>query len=346
MSLLFYLLEKALLPDALLRLGIRGLLKKKLEAESRGGTQAIEARRLEFIAQVKKSPISILTDAANKQHYELPAAFFEKIMGRHIKNSSGFWREGVRDLNQSEEDMLALTVERAQLEEGQEILELGCGWGSLTLWMAQKFPKSRITALSNSKSQKKYIDQKAAERSLTNITVLTEEMSRFTTDKKYDRIVTVEMFEHMRNYDLLFKKVAGFLKENGKVFIHVFSHKKYAYFYEDHGPDDWMTRYFFSGGTMPSDDLFFNFQQHLNIEKHWQVSGTHYQKTCRAWLQNMDRHDQEIQPILKEVYGKASKKWRIYWRVFFMACEELFAYDGGNEWGVSHYLLHKKATTY
>ncbi len=341
MSFKFKLLEKGLLPDPLIRAGIRALLKKKLQDESRGGEEAQKERFAQFLAASKKSPISILTDAANEQHYELPAAFFEEIMGPRMKYSSGFWNEGIRDLARSEEDMLALTAERADLKEGQDILELGCGWGSLTLWMAEKFPKIRITALSNSSSQKKYIDQKAAKLGLSNVTVLTQEMSRFEIEKKFDRIVTVEMFEHMRNYEKLFEKVSGFLRDDGKMFIHVFSHRCFAYFYEDQGPDDWITRYFFAGGTMPSDSLFISFQSHFKIEDHWKVSGTHYQKTCRAWLENMDRHKKEIHPILKEVYGKDAAKWWVYWRVFFMACEELFGYSGGNEWMVSHYLFKK-----
>ena len=341
MSFQFTLLEKGLLPDVLIRWGIRDLLKKKLELESRGGVQAQSERFRQFLEATRKSPISINTDEANAQHYEVPAEFFEKIMGSRMKYSSGYWKDGVSWLNQSEEDMLALTAQRAELRDGQDILELGCGWGSLTLWMAEHFPQSRIVAVSNSKSQKQFIEAKAARLGIRNVTVITCEMSQFHTEETFDRIVTVEMFEHMRNYEKLFEKVSGFLKPLGKLFIHVFSHKQWAYFYEDNGPQDWITRFFFSGGTMPSHHLFLYFQNFLTIENHWQVDGTHYQKTCRAWLENMDRHEKEIRPILKKVYGAESGKWWVYWRVFFMACEELFGYRGGQEWMVSHYLFRK-----
>lgn len=342
MSLVTGFLEKGLVPDGLIRVGIRARLSKKLWAESDGGSAAEEKRKNEILEKIQQSPISIFTESANEQHYELPAAFFEKVLGEHLKYSSGFWKEGVGELDQSEEDMLALTVKRADIQDGQEILELGCGWGSLSLYMAKRFSKSRITVVSNSHSQKKYIDHVASERRLGNLTVITAEMGSLALPQVFDRVVSVEMFEHMRSYPKLFEKVARFMKPEAKLFIHVFAHQKYAYFYEEQDPDDWIARYFFTGGTMPSADLFSYFQNHLAIKTQWQVSGTHYQKTCRAWLRRMDRKKAEILPILQGVYGSEYKKWWNYWRVFFMACEELFAYRGGKEWMVCHYLLEKR----
>ncbi len=342
MSLSLMLLEKGLLPDKLIRAGIRSRLSKKLRLESAGGPEAERRRRLEFLARLSASPISINTDDANRQHYELPSAFFERVLGSRLKYSSGFWAEGVTEIDRSEEDMLRLTVERADIQDGHRILELGCGWGSLSLFMAARFPKSRITAVSNSHSQKKYIDQRASQRGLKNLTVITEEMSRLQLSREFDRTVSVEMFEHMRNYSKLFEKIAEFLVPGGKMFVHVFSHRKYAYFYEQEDPDDWIARYFFTGGTMPSDDLLMSFQDHFSAAAHWSVPGIHYKKTCRAWLDRMDRNKGLIMPIFESVYAADAKKWWNYWRVFFMACEELFGFKKGGEWMVSHYLFLKK----
>lgn len=342
MSFQYRLLETRLVPDGLIRQGIRARLKKKLEEEARGGPEAERRRFQEFVAATRRSPISVHADAANRQHYEVPAEFFARVMGRRMKYSSGLWNEGVTDIDRSEEDMLALTVARAGLADGQRVLELGCGWGSLSLYMAEKFPKSRITAVSNSRSQKEFIDRRAAERGLKNLTVLTAEMSQLELPAVYERVVTVEMFEHMRNYEKLFEKVAGFLVPNGTMFIHVFTHARYAYFYDETDPEDWIAQYFFTGGTMPSDGLFLEFQKDFAIEDHWRVSGLHYQKTCHAWLRRMDASEREITPILRAVYGADADRWRMYWRLFFMACEELFGYNNGEEWMVSHYLFRKK----
>lgn len=342
MSLSLTLLEKGLLPDAIIRWGIRARLSNKLRLESSGGMEGEKERRRKFLERLSASPISINADDANKQHYELPALFFERVLGARMKYSSGLWEEGVTDLNRSEVDMLHLTVERADLQDGHRILELGCGWGSLSLYMAEYFPKSRITAVSNSRSQKEFIDRHAAERGLKNLTVMTHEMSRLELPQEYDRVVSVEMFEHMRNYPRLFEKISRFLVSHGKMFVHVFSHSKYAYFYEEEDPDDWIARYFFTGGTMPSDDLLMSFDDHFSVLGHWRVPGTHYQKTCRAWLENMDRNRRDIEPIFRAVYGAETQKWVNYWRVFFMACEELFGFRKGSDWMVSHYLFVKK----
>ncbi|MCA9400976.1 MAG: class I SAM-dependent methyltransferase [Candidatus Omnitrophica bacterium] len=338
------LLEKNLLPDFVIRKGIRGLLKNKLEDESRDGTEFGYERLINFVNHLKASPIAINTKDANEQHYELPTSFFKLILGRHMKYSSGYWREGVADFDQSESDMLEITTERADIHDGDHILELGCGWGSLTLFMAEKYPHSKITAVSNSKTQKEYIDQQALHRGLSNVSVVTEDMNTFTINKKFDRVVSVEMFEHMRNYEQLLEKIARFLNSDGKLFIHIFTHKEYAYEYKlDDSGSDWMARYFFTGGIMPSDHLLLYFQKDFQIEHHWRVSGTHYQKTSEAWLKNMDANKDKIMPIISETYGsKDALKWWVYWRVFFMSCAELWGYQNGTEWMVSHYLFKKR----
>lgn len=337
------LLERNILPDAAIRFGIRRLLRQRLRNE-RADTAVAQMERLQaLIARLRTGPIAEQTQAANEQHYEVPTEFFTYVLGPHMKYSSAFFRDGVRDLATAEQDMLTLTCERAGLSNGQRILELGCGWGSLTLFMAARYPKARITAVSNSRTQKAHIDAEAKRRGLRNVRVVTADMNVFTTNDRFDRVVSVEMFEHMRNYEQLLRKVARWLKPDGRLFVHIFTHKELAYLFEVQGPTDWMAKYFFSGGVMPSDDLLLYFADDMAIEKHWRVSGTHYQKTSRAWLDNMDRNREKIMPILARTYGQDQvTKWWVYWRVFFMACEELWGFRNGDEWLVSHYLFRKK----
>jgi cyclopropane-fatty-acyl-phospholipid synthase len=336
------LLEKDSLPDFALRAGICKLLKQRLIDENKGNPEAQQEHFMKLIAELRSSPIAINTADANQQHYEVPADFFVRVLGKHLKYSSGYWKDGVNDIDTSEKDMLELTCQRAELKDGQQILELGCGWGSLSLFMAAKYPDSKITSVSNSHSQKAFIDEQAKQRNITNLTIVTADMNVFQIDGKFDRVVSVEMFEHMRNYDLLLKKVASFLKDDGKLFVHIFTHKKYAYKFELIDETDWMSKYFFTGGIMPSDHLLLYFPEHVTIEKHWRVSGTHYQKTSEAWLGNMDAHKTEIMEIMKRVYGaEQAVKWWVYWRIFFMACAELWGYNNGDEWIVSHYLFQK-----
>ncbi|HTI57636.1 cyclopropane-fatty-acyl-phospholipid synthase family protein [Mucilaginibacter sp.] len=336
------LIEQNKVPDFLLRRGIRGLLKQRLKDENKGGVEAQQAHLMSLIEQLKASPIAVNTSEANQQHYEVPTQFYQYCLGKNLKYSSGYWNDGVSDIDTSEDDMLALTCERAELADGQQVLELGCGWGSLSLYMAAKFSNSTFKVVSNSRTQKAFIDGKAKERGIKNLTVITADMNTFSIDEQFDRIVSVEMFEHMRNYQLLMQKVASFLKPDGKVFIHIFTHKEYAYLFEVKDETDWMSKYFFTGGIMPSDDLLFYFNNHLTVEKHWHVSGSHYAKTSEAWLKNMDGHRNEIMPLFEETYGKAQAlKWWAYWRIFYMACAELWNYNNGNEWIVSHYLFHK-----
>jgi len=336
------LIEKNKVPDLLLRKGIRTLLKQRLRDENKGGVEAQQAHLMALVDRLKASPIAVNTADANQQHYEVPTQFYKYYLGKNLKYSSGYWKPGVTDIDTSEDDMLGLTCERAELQNGQGVLELGCGWGSLSLYMAAKYPESTFKVVSNSRTQKVYIDEQAKARGINNLTVITADMNTFAIDEQFDRVVSVEMFEHMRNYQLLMKKIAACLKPDGRVFIHIFTHKEYAYLFEVKDDTDWMSKYFFTGGIMPSDDLLFYFNDDLAVEKHWHVNGSHYGKTSEAWLKNMDRHKAEIMPLFEETYGKnQALKWWVYWRIFYMACAELWNYNKGNEWIVSHYLFRK-----
>jgi len=336
------LIEKNTVPDLLLRKGIRKLLKQRLDDENKGDAEVQQAHLMSLIGQLKASPIAVNTAEANTQHYEVPTPFYQYCLGKHLKYSCGYWQAGVNDLDTAERDMLELTCKRAELTNDMDVLELGCGWGSLSLFMSAKFPGSRFTVVSNSRTQKEYIDTQAAERGITNLTVITADMNIFHTDQQFDRVVSVEMFEHMRNYQQLLKKVASFLKAEGKLFIHIFTHKEYTYLFEVKDETDWMSQYFFTGGVMPGDDLMFYFNDHLSVSEHWHVNGTHYGKTAEAWLRNMDDHKAEIMPLFEATYGKdQALKWWVYWRLFYMACAELWNYNKGNEWIVSHYLFRK-----
>lgn len=336
------ILEKNLVPDVLIRSGIRKLLKQRLRDENKGDQEAQQKHHEQILKLLCESPIAVETNAANEQHYEVPTEFYQVVLGKHLKYSSGYWKEGQNDFNQSEADMLDLTCERAELKNGQQVLELGCGWGSLSLFMAARFPGSKITGVSNSRTQKEFIDAQARKRGLNNLSIITCDMNVFQTDQKFDRVVSVEMFEHMRNYNALFNKVSSFLKDDGKMFVHIFTHKEFSYLFEVKDETDWMSKYFFTGGIMPSDHLLLYFPEYFKIQKHWRVNGMHYSKTSEAWLSNMDKNRDKIMPLFEKTYGKEhAEKWWVYWRIFFMSCAELWGYNNGNEWFVSHYLFEK-----
>ncbi len=320
-----------LLPEPLIRWGIRQLLAQRLRQEERRlSTTTIEA-------ELSQGPIALVPEAANRQHYELPPEFFALVLGAHLKYSGAYWPDGVTTLDQAEEAMLELACTRAHLADGQRVLELGCGWGSLSLFMARRYPNSRITAISNSAVQREYI----ATRAPPNLDVVTADMNTVTLDTRFDRVMSIEMFEHMHNWRELMHRITGWLEPGGKLFVHVFCHRHYAYPFETDGASNWLGRHFFTGGLMPSLHLLPRFRGTLVQERIWEVSGVHYARSAEAWARNLRGREAEMMAVLSRAYGPAAHHWFHRWRVFFLACAELFAYHNGTEWLVGHYRLRK-----
>jgi cyclopropane-fatty-acyl-phospholipid synthase len=340
------LVERGFVPKPLIRHGIRKLLGERLREQEAIFTPNRDQALLTWAERMRSDDVAPVPEKANEQHYEVPPGFFLLALGKRLKYSSAFYRDANTTLDEAEEAMLALTCERAGLVNGQDVLELGCGWGSLTLWMAEHYPQSRIRAVSNSAPQREFILERARNAGLTNVDVITRDMNDFTTDERFDRVVSVEMFEHMRNWEELLGRVHGWLKPDARVFLHVFAHERYAYPFEARDESDWMSQYFFTGGMMPSVDLIDSLDVPFEVDQRWNVPGTHYAHTAEDWLKNLENNKGEVMPVLRATYGSdLAEVWYHRWRVFFLACAELFAYRDGAEWLVSHQRLRPKSGT-
>lgn len=351
MSLGVQLAERGWVPDLVLWHAMQRQCGQRLREEDRGSAELNLQRKRELVERLRSSPIALVPEKANEQHYELPPSFFGRVLGPHRKYSCCLWKPETTSLAEAEDDALAVTCERAEIQDGQRILELGCGWGSLSLWMADRYPNAQITAVSNSVPQKSYIDGMARARGLRNLRVITSDMNSFQADGEFDRVVSVEMFEHMRNYEELLARIASWLKPDGLLFVHWFAHREIAYEFEapsrtssSNGTKagDWMSQHFFTGGIMPSDDLLSYFQRDMELVRQWRWSGLHYEKTALSWLANLDAKRRDVRNEMAAAYGSMQADlWLQRWRMFFLACAALFGYRGGEEWGVSHYLMRR-----
>ena len=329
--------ERAPLPDVMIRAGINALCSRTASKLSTGNAETDAA----FANEMAKRSIAENTAEANAQHYEVPAKFFAMALGPNRKYSSCFYNSESSTLQEAEEEALRQTVEHADLADGKSILELGCGWGSLSLWMARQFPNARIVAVSNSNSQREYIQATAKSRGLTNLTIITQDMNGFDPKATFDRIVSVEMFEHMMNWRELMTRVRTWLNPDGRFFMHIFTHRSGAYLFDRADKEDWIAQHFFTGGVMPSHHLIQQYSDVFEVEKEWRWSGVHYQRTALDWLANFDRNRDEIEAVFGPVYRADTALWMRRWRWFFLATAGLFGYADGSEWGVSHYRMKK-----
>jgi cyclopropane-fatty-acyl-phospholipid synthase len=335
-ALLDRALEHDLLPDPLLRVGSRWGAGSRQRHEERGGLEAQAERFEQLVAQMRTGPIAELPGKANEQHYELPAGFFELFLGPRLKYSSGYWPAGVEDLARSEEAMLALACERAGIRDGMSILDLGCGWGSMSLWIAEHYPNASVLAVSNSAPQRAWIEAQRDQRGLAGLEVMTTDVNELALSRRFDRVVSIEMFEHMRNWELLLARIAGWLTPDGALFVHVFSHRRLAYTFEG----TWAAERFFTAGRMPSHELILRFQHDLEVRESWAVPGTHYSRTLGAWLERLDGNAERAQLLLGEAVGpRAARRAYATWRLFLISTEQIWGWRGGEEWMVSHHLL-------
>ena len=337
------LTELGVIPESILRVAIKKLIQKRL-LEIPVNSEVRKSQKANFIEELQSSPIALSTKIANEQHYEVPPAFFQEIMGAHLKYSCGWFDKNTISLHEAEENMLQLYLERLDIKNNQKILDLGCGWGSFSLYAAAKFPNSTFVAVSNSNDQIEFINNTATARSLKNIKAIKQDMNNLSLDESFDRIISIEMFEHMRNYGALLKKLRSHLHNDGKMFVHIFTHRDHPYPYEVRGPSDWMSKYFFTSGLMPSHDIFSYFEEDLVVEQSWKINGSHYARTCNLWLENHYKNKKTILDIFTGHYPNP-RQWFVRWQLFFLACEKLFAYNEGREWFVSHYLLVPKEET-
>lgn len=344
MSFIEGMLERNIAPDWLVRTGIRHLLRTRIAQESRADVDEEMAHKMSVLRMLGESDIAVHQDKANEQHYEVPSKFFHLHLGKRMKYSSAYFETPTTSLDDAEDAMLKLYCERAGLKDGMSVLDLGCGWGSLTLYIAEHYPQCSITSISNSYSQREFIKSSPFFNRNGKMKIVTGDIKDMPVEDMggpYDVVFSIEMFEHMRNYSKLMSKIHTVLKPLGSLFVHIFCHARFVYCFETDGPTNWMGRHFFTGGIMPSDDVLSYFQRDLTIVNRWRVNGSHYAQTSELWLQNMDNRINEIRPVLRDAYGKDAVKWEAYWRTFYMAVAELFGYNGGKEWGVAHYLFKK-----
>ena len=334
-----FFISRGLVPDYLLRRGVRNQGKQRLQMMK---DTNLKQEYLTFLKEASSGEIAVHTDDANNQHYEVDFEFFQYCLGKNLKYSSCYWNDDTSSLDEAEEIMLDLYCKRAKIKDGMTILDVGCGWGSLSLYLAQKYPKSKITGVSNSNSQRKFIEEVAYERGLQNLKIITKDINSFNANEKFDRVISIEMFEHTKNSKKLMNSINKWLNSDGLFFMHVFAHKDNPYYFDTNQKNAWMAKYFFTGGMMPNHHLFKDLNSDLNYQKSWMLSGTHYEKTSNAWLERMDLNKRKILELFKKKNSNSMAKKKFhFWRLFFIACAEIFGYDGGSEWVVSHHLFKK-----